>query len=386
MLRSMCILDRYLLRQFVQTFLICFISITGLFIVLDVSTNLDQFVTCGKKAGGVLSFIVDYYSCSWMAIFEYTSSMLALVSAMFTVAWIQRHNEMTALMAAGVSRVRVLAPIIVAVGVVSLLASANREFLIPRYRHEISRRPQDPLGDQPQDVKACYDNETDVVLRGKSTYAGQRRIEKPNFSLTHAPGLRIYGDQLVAENAYYKSPQGDRPGGYLLTGVHEPRHLDSQKSLPLKGEAVLITPHDRPDWLQPDECFVRSGVEFDLLTPNGDKAFRDLSSTGQLIAALRNPSLGYGAKVRVAIHARMVKPLMDMTLLFLSLPLVVTRESRNVFIAIGMCMAVTVAFTLVMMGLQHLGEESLLTPTLAAWAPLMLFAPPAVGLSELLWK
>ena len=54
---------------------------------------------------------------------------------------------------------------------------------------------------------------------------------------------------------------------------------------------------------------------------------------------MRNPSLDYGADVRVAIHGRIVKPLLDMTLLFLGLPLVVTRESRNVFIAMGLCMA-----------------------------------------------
>ncbi len=102
----------------------------------------------------------------------------------------------------------------------------------------------------------------------------------------------------------------------------------------------------------------------------GRQAFKELSSTSRLIASLRNPSLGYGADVRVAIHLRIVQPLLDMTLLFLGLPLVVTRESRNVFLAMGMSMAVTVAFTLTAIGLQKLGEIELLDPALAAWAPL----------------
>ena len=51
---EMRIIDRYLLRQFVQTFLICFLSLVGLFIVFDLFTNLEEFVTCGKKAGGVM--------------------------------------------------------------------------------------------------------------------------------------------------------------------------------------------------------------------------------------------------------------------------------------------------------------------------------------------
>ncbi len=184
----MRIIDRYLLRQFVQTFLICFVSLMGLYVVIDVSTNLDQFTRCGEKAGGVLPFIAHFYALRWIPLFDLTSSLLAMVSAMFTVSWIQRHSEMTALMAAGVSRFRVLVPIIVAVAGVSVLAVLNRELLIPRYRSEFIRRPQDPAGDRPQEVKWCRDNLTDVEMTGKSTYAGEKRIEEPVFLLMRAPG------------------------------------------------------------------------------------------------------------------------------------------------------------------------------------------------------
>ena len=195
------------------------------------------------------------------------------------------------------------------------------------------------------------------MLGGKSTYADQKRIEEPCF-LIRSLALRQYGNQLVADNAYYRPPQENRPGGYLLDGVREPKNLGTRPSLSLDGEAVLITPHDAPDWLKPNQCFLRSGVDFDLLTRDGAKAFKQLSSTRQLVRALRNPSLDYGADVRVAIHGRIVKPLLDLTLLFLGLPLVVTRENRNVFIAIGLCMLVTFAFTVTVIGLQMLGEAS----------------------------
>jgi lipopolysaccharide export system permease protein len=390
MLPTMCIIDRYLLRQFVQTFLICFLSLTGLYIVFDVFSNLDQFVRCGQKAGGVLPFMAHYYRHRWLLVFDLTSGTLAMISAMFTLAWIQRHNEMTALMSAGVSRFRVLIPIIAAVAAVSLLSAANRELVIPRYRDDLARRPQDPLGDQPQWLTSVYDSQTDVQLGGKSTYVDQKRIEEPRF-LIRSLALRQYGNQLVADNAYYRPPEDGRPGGYLLDGVHEPKNLDSRPSLSQGGEVVLITPYDAPDWLKPklkpNQCFLCSGVDFELLTRDGAKDLKQLSSTPQLVRALRNPSLDFGADVRVAIHGRIVKPLLDLTLLFLGLPLVVSREDRNVFIAVGLCILVTFAFTGAVMGLQMLGEASyLLSPALAAWAPLMIFVPVAVGLSESLWK
>ena len=383
MLRPMGIVDRYLLRQFVQTFLICFLSLTGLYIVFDALTNLEEFVRCGQKAGGVLPFMARYYGFHSILFFDRTSSLLALVSAMFTISWIQRHNEMTALMAAGVSRIRVVAPIIGAVAVVSLFTTMNRELVIPCYRSELSRRPQDPLGDLPQSAKQRYDNQTDVLLNGKNTYSENKRIEEPSFELPST--LRKYGKLVVANNAYYMPADGNRPAGYKFVGVHEPKNLASRHTFVLNGQPVLITPCDAPEWLKPDECFVCSGVDFDQFT--GGEFFKQLSSTFQLIRSLRNPSLDFGADVRVAIHARIVQPLLDMTLLFLGLPLIVNRESRNVFLAMGVCMAVTIAFTLTVMGTQSLGDKSyLLNPAQAAWVPLMIFVPLAVWLSESLRK
>jgi lipopolysaccharide export system permease protein len=381
----MRIIDRYLLRQFVQTFVICFLSLIGLFIVFDLFTNLEAFVTAGRKAGAVMPFIAQYYSYKTIAFFDRTGGLLALVSAMFTVSWIQRHNEMTALMASGVSRFRVLLPIIGAVAVVSVILAANREILMPRYRHEISLHPQDPSGSKPQSIGSRYDGQTNVLLHGKSSFADEQRIEEPDFRMPTS--LYAYGSSvLTADNAYYKPPDGNHPGGYLFKGVRRPKNLNTRSSLSLHGQRVLITPYDEPQWLKPDECFLVSNVDFDQLT--GGRDLTQLSSTTQLIRGLRNPSLSYGATERVAIHARMVQPLLDMTLLFLALPLVVTRENRNVFVAMGICIVVTTAFTLVVWGTQSLGEDSywFFTPPFAAWAPLIIFVPLAAWMVEGLWK
>jgi lipopolysaccharide export system permease protein len=379
----MAIIDRYLLRRFVQTFLICFLSLIGLFIVIDLSTNFENFVSCGQKAGNVLLFIAHYYGYQTILFFERTGGTLALISAMFTVAWIQRHNEITALMAAGVSRVRVLTPIIAAVATISLLSTANRELLIPRCRTELSRRPQDPSGDRPQALESRYDGRTGVFLDGKNLLVGQNRIIEPCFRMPWQ--LYKHGRQWTADNAYYRPPEGNRPGGYLLDGVRQPKNLDTRPSLYLGDQRVLITPRDEPQWLKPNQAFLVSDVDFDQLT--GGQNIERLSSTYELIRGLRNASLGFGAKVRVTIHSRFIQPLLDMTLLFLGLPLVVARESRNVFVAMGICMAITTVFTLVVFGSQSLGASSwLVSPALAAWLPLMLFVPVAVWLAEALWQ
>ena len=377
----MTIIDRYLLRQFVQTFVICFASLTGVFVVFDAFTNLNAFMDCARGAQ-LLKLMATFYAFQSIFFFDRTSSLLVLMSAMFTVTWIQRHNEMTALMAAGISRLRVVTPIIAAAITVTLLATVNREVVIPRYKQQLSQRPTDPQGRASLEVASQYDFETSVLIRGRAGFQDGQRIEKPDFLMPRE--LDAYGPQLVAENAYFQPAAKDRPAGLLFDAVQEPKNLDRKPSLMLNGKPVVITPHDRPDWLKPGQAFLVSDVTFDQIT--GGMTFRTFSSTAEMIRALRNRSLNFGADIRVAIHSRIVQPLADITLLFLGLPLVVTRESRNVFLAIGLCMGLVGLFFVVGIGFQQLGASGLISPVTAAWAPLLLFVPAAVGLSESMWE
>ena len=378
----MWILDRYLLRQFLKTFLICLISLTGLFIVIHAFTNLDEFLRCAEKRGGLAAMMGSYYAYQSILFFDQTAALLTLVSAMFTAAWIQRHNELTALMAAGISRVRVVAPVLGAAILILVLAAVNREVTIPRYRAEMVRLPRELAGSVARELRFCYDNH-DVLIRSRGgTYADQQKIDRPDFLLPLA--LTDYGTQLLAAEAVYQAPEGNRPGGYLLRGVEQPKDLDRQPSLKLHGQPVIITPRDAPDWLKPGECFVASDLSFEELTESD--GFRQLASLGQLIRRLRSRSTDYDADVRVAIHARMVQPLLDVTLLLLGLPLVLARESRNVFLAIGLCALVVAVFMMVEIGFHYLGSVSMLSPVLAAWAPLILFAPAAVWSAESMWE
>jgi lipopolysaccharide export system permease protein len=148
---------------------------------------------------------------------------------------------------------------------------------------------------------------------------------------------------------------------------------------------VIITPRDAPEWLEPDQCFLVSDVRFEQLA-SGD-AWWQYSSSPELILALRNRSLNASAKVRVGLHGRLVQPFLDVTLLLLGLPLVLRRGDRNVFLAIGLAAVLVAGFMLVVTAFEYLGANyTLISPSLAAWAPLMIFVPIAVAMSEWMWQ
>jgi lipopolysaccharide export system permease protein len=373
----MRIIDRYLLRQFIKAFMVFFVSLTGLYIVIDAFGNLDEFISYGEQQGSLLAVLIEYYGARALTFFDLTSGVLMLVAAMFTVTWLQRSQEMTALMAAGISKGRIVAPILVAVAVVSVLAALNREFLIPRYQDKLSRNAQDWMGENARPVHPRYDVETDIYIGGMHTFANESRIEKPNFLLP--PRLSEFGSRLIAENAYYRRPAPERPGGYLLCGVTQPEDLEDRTNI-IDGEIPVILMPKQTPWLEPDQCFVVSQLAFEHL--EGGAAWRRYSSTWDLIRGLRNPSVGFGPDVRVTIHARFVQPILDMALLFLGLPLVLTRGQRNVFSAIALGGFVVGTFFTVVITCHALGTNYLLSPALAAWIPLMIFVPLAVWMAE----
>jgi lipopolysaccharide export system permease protein len=374
----MKIIDRYLLRQFLHVFVICFISLTGLYVVLDAFSHLDNFMQYSQKQGSLLGVLGEYYFYKSIGFFERLSGVISLIAAMFTVAWIQRHNELTALMAAGISRVRVVKPVILACVALALLTAAGRELIIPRFRQQLSRDARDLMGDQAQQLRPRHDNQTNILLRGSRTFANEKRVEAPSFRLPAEWAL--WGTQLSAANAYYQPPQDGRPGGYLLKEVKEPAGIGTKPSLTAGERKIVITPRDAPEWLAADQCFVVSDVTFEQLTSS--QQWQQFSSVAEMAAGLKNPSLDFGADVRVAIHVRVVQPMLDVTLLFLGLPLVLARESRNMFLSIGMCVGVVSVYSLTVLSCQYLGTMYMLSPALSAWLPLMVYVPIAVAMFE----
>ena len=372
----MPILYRYLVQNFLQSLVIFYITFAGLYVVIDAFGNLEEFINHASKAGGLFVLLAKYYGPRTLVIFDRTSGVLTLIAAMFTLTALERHNELTALYAAGISRGRLAKPMIICVIFVSLLAVANREFLLPRFRDELSRNAQDFAGERGRVVKPQYDAMTDVYFNGRFVFLGERKLDKTHLRLPST--LAAYGTLLVADHAINEAATAEHPAGWHLKRVSQPNDLSHCDSVKFGEKPTLLFPKDHP-WLKPDECFLVSDVRIEQLA-NGN--FQRLASTTEMIAALRNPSSDFGPDLRVSVHSRIVQPLLEIALLFLGLPFVLGRDNRNIFVAMGMCAGIVAGFFLVMLTCHGLGNNCLISPALAAWAPLAICTPIAMVLSE----
>lgn len=378
----MTIFDRYVVKFFIRVALVCFISGAGLYCTIDAFNNLDELMGLGRQVGDLPAVIADYYGPRVIWCFDRGSALLALIAAMFVVTWLQRTEEFTAVMAAGIPKSRIIRPLIAAAIVIAGVAAINRELVLPKIRDQLVRNARDWHGQTAQPVYPTTDNRTNILLNGKSVIIGQRKIEQPNFQLYEQFGE--FGRYLQGSAAYSRPAGPGRPRGYLLDGVTSPSNPASLPSAVHHGTPILLTPRDH-DWLEADQLFVVSDVRFEQLA--GGSAWRRYASTWELVSDLRNPSVDYGLDERVTVHARVVQPGLDVTLFFLGLPLVITRQSRNIFVAAGWCLLVVIGFFFVVITCQILGSNGyMLSPALAAWFPLFVFVPVAAAVSQPMWE
>lgn len=376
----MGILDRYVLRLYLNVLLISFVSLTGLFIVVDAFNNLDEFISYSKQSGGPVAILGAYYGARTLWFFDRMNGVLGMVAAMFTLTMMQRSNEMTALMAAGISRARVVQPLIGAAIFVAVLGLVNREFGLPNVRDKLTRNAQDWMGDVQKECHPKYDPQTDILLTGKHTLAKEKRIDQPHFRLP--PEMSSWGKTLAGEQAFFEAKNDVHPNGYRVRQVRLPSGVKDLPSFALQERTILFSPKEHA-WLQPDECFVASEVSFEqLYVGNG---WRQYLSSLELFTGLHARTLENGADVLVTMHSRLIQPVLDVVLLFLGVPLILGRENRNIVFAAGQCLGLTLGFFMVTLACQSLGTNYLLNPVLAAWLPLMIFAPLAYVLSRPLW-
>jgi lipopolysaccharide export system permease protein len=378
----MTIFDRYLLKLYAKVLVVSFVSLAGLFVVIDGMGNLDEFVTYGHhRIPDTAKVMAEYYGPRMLQFFDQIAGLLAMLAAAFVLTLLARSNEMTALLAAGVAPSRILQPLVAASIFVALLGAANREFGLPQVRDSLSRNAQDWLGDTGRKCTPHYDIRSDILIAGKSTYANQKRLAAPLFDLPRE--LAPWGRQIAAENAYYVTATAQRPAGYVLSGVKQPANLGqlASQSLP-NGERVLFSPSDTP-WLKPDECFVASVVTFEQLSVGG--SWRQRLSTYELVTGLRGQTIEPGADVWVTLHARFVQPLLDLSLVLMGIPLVLSRATRNIFVAAGIGAGLVAGLLIVVLACHTLGRSYLLSATLAAWLPLLVFGPLAYTLARPLW-
>lgn len=369
----MTIVDRYLFFLFLKTFLICFVSFTGLYIVVHLFSNLDEMVALSTD--GWPTLLYEFYGPRVAELFDKTAGILILVAAIFSVSLLQRRREFTAIEAAGITKARILRSVFLTAIVVIGLSIANREWLIPQVKDSLVRTPQTWSREGRVELAVQEDIESGVVLRGDHLFIGEQRITQAEVQLP-----RSIGGDVTWINAPWAilEPGSDlHPAGLRFHRVTSPKNMPAIPSMKSdEGQTIVFSPNDHR-WLASDQCFVACDFNIDQMAYGTKLA--NYQTTPEMIAQLRKPRRWFGQGQQIRIHTRLLRPILDLTLLMLGLSVVIGSVERNVFVSVGICFTIVAALHLTMLACNTLGASSLIRPAaLAAWLPVAVFFPFAV--------
>ncbi|MCD4824872.1 MAG: LptF/LptG family permease [Phycisphaerae bacterium] len=165
-------LDRYILRTFLQALLMCFIALMAIRVVGDLGVNIDEFSemleltdpATGKDYtfGAMVMCMLSYYTHQTFVYFSELGGIIIVLAAAFSVARMNHTNELTAMLASGMSLHRVVWPIILISILLSGLVVIDREFIIPNVRSELIIDPDDPQKTERFQVRFINDGNNSV--------------------------------------------------------------------------------------------------------------------------------------------------------------------------------------------------------------------------------
>ncbi|MHB1560836.1 MAG: LptF/LptG family permease, partial [Isosphaeraceae bacterium] len=162
----------------------------------------------------------------------------------------------------------------------------------------------------------------------------------------------------------------------LLTAHSEVAYLLSEPPVPMCVNQGFLSANmllDRRLDFGRGTYFLRSGLTFQAMTRKS--AWYQYATTSELLQSLTDPSMeGDNAlEVEIFVHLRLLRPILSMSLLFMSLPLVLGGYGRNTFINLGFALGNSAMFYGALIFTQYLGSFEIITPAMSAWAPLMAF-------------
>jgi len=370
----MKILDRYVTWTFLSTFALATLFVLGMFVVLDVFSLMDDLLdaradlqAAGRTIPGV---VLQYYAVSIPFFLRILLPFITMISATIAVIRLLKGNEITPMIVAGRSPARILRPIFLVAGLVTLVMIGMQEWAVPgmaKSRTSLTLLVKGNLEGELDDVPPLIDDAGNTWSADRY-FPLRQTMEKVAVLRFRDPASGRHLGTLVADTAAWKP---DGPGGAGWYPVNGKLYPD--EGSPDFGRIIHLDP-DRP--LQTD--ITAAELELEIQRDSRDAGMMQSISEAARMAKLYpdNPRQG------VAFHSLFTWPLANLLMLMLGLPLILRMGERNMFAGVGASMGICALYFAVDRMFLDLGGRGAMNPAFAAWVPVMLSVSIIIALRD----
>jgi lipopolysaccharide export system permease protein len=343
------IIDRYIARQFLTTFLFSLASFAALFVLINLVENLDRFMDRHISIGRIIS----YYLSGLPDTFLLTSPLSVLLSSLFVTGKLSMQSELPALKSAGVSLTRLMKPFLLSTLLITGANMINSCFIAPSlydWSKGFEKRHLKKQKESDEGPLHIRESKTRILTVGQ---IGSDRKSASVISLEEFDGSklvsRIDADSLRIISRknrwiFYNTRTRTFSNG-LETLVNRPG-ADTLKLSLAKNTFRMID-------ADPDEMNIVQHYDF----------IRQKKRSGL-------PGL---EKAEVKLNTKFALPLASMIIVMIGVPLSTRKKRSGLALEASISLLVGLFYLGMLKTVGSLGYDGLLNTVLAAWLPNILF-------------
>jgi len=344
----MRLLDRLVLWTFLRLFLVALLATPPLFVLADITENLDRYLDRGFTSAQVaLAYL-------WMMplYVQWSFPIAALIAAVFTVHSMTMHREVVAAKAGGISFHRLTLPVLGGGAVLTLVALGLSE-VAPR----AWRRANDILQNEPQRIwrtDFVYQTEDGLAISARRLTVDERRMQGIVLVRRDQTGV-LHVD---AQNAGWREGEGWTFYSGYVRMVEGPDTIRSYRFQRLRLAGLEESPDDLLEEPREDE----------------EMTYKEMSRLADIIQR----SGGQPHKLLVKKEQKLAIPIATLIIILFGTPLATSSKRGGTAYGVGVSLGSTLLYLLLLKVSAGFGASGAIGPYWAAWLPNLLFL--AVGL------
>lgn len=336
-------LDRYVTREFTRLFLLFAICAPLLFILGDLTDNLDTYM---ERQLGAQKIAMSYVYLFPQYVL-YSLPIAALIATIFTVSNMTRHSELAAAKAGGISFWRVLAPLPI-LGVLLTFAGLGLTELVPKTiqaRAELvgkKRAQRNVRGDfvyRAQDGMVYAIRRLDLEAARIMNLIIEREGDEPTYASLHVKANEATFDREIGR---WTLNNGQLR---LLRGEDE-RHFEF-------GKMIINDFRETPE---------------ELLAEPKDPDMMGYNELGRFIETLQR-SGGNPLKLMVEQSQKLAIPVATLIIILFGAPLANSTQRGGTAYGIGISLGITITYLMLFKIFGAAGATGTVHPIVAAWLP-----------------
>ena len=355
------ILDRYIIRKFLGTFVFTILIAVLIVVIFDLSEKIDKFV---DKHVPLQEIVFEYYAGFIPWIVNSFSPLVVFISAIFFTSKLAQNSEIVAMLAGGISYRRLMAPYMFSAGVIAALSLALGMYIIPSVN-------QDRLDFENKYIKTqqtAADNLRNIHYQlspGEFVYVEQfSRWANTAYRFTLE---RIENGELRSKLSAESAAWDSTFGGWRLKNYYI-RDFYGESEVVRSGRQI-----DTVISLTIEDFYRRKNVAESLSN-------KDLN---ELIAVQKMRGDNMVKYALIEKNSRIAMPFSAFFLTMIAVSLSSRKKRGGLGVNIGIGLALSFSYILFMRFSQMFVHTGMMSPALAMWVPNIVFGTIAAILYRL---